>query len=624
MSIKIRNPFLLRASERIESDAGFLRLYSPLVLDFFIDMQAEGKLWDTLFFIRSSPGAGKSSLLRLFEPNSLLTLQNRKSGEEFKEVFKRLKKIEAVTDDNINVLGVNLTFTRNYELLENFSSIDIGNRERLFYSLLNSRIITATLRSVLALKRLQFPEDLSRIEFIYPDNKFFFKKIEVPCNGQVLYDWASGIERSIYELLDSFLPSKQTSIEGHNELFSIESLRPEYIKVDGKPVCKRILFMLDDVHKLSIKQREILISHLLEKRKNVSLWLSERLEALNNLKTNRGRDYDELNLENYWKDRETKFEKLLSSIAVKRAADSRDGVEFSLEHLQSELDLADIYNEAKETLFNKILTLTKDTRKFDLWKDHLYNFDGSAQEICLLAKQIEILIHRNLAKRELALDFALNIEEMHEKMDEKIVTTARLFLSRQFNIPYYFGMSMIAKISTNNIEQFLGFSSPLYERMLSMNLNMTNVSISAKDQDKEIRKIANEKWKDLQKMLPESALVMRFLENLCQFCFNETFRPTAPYAPGVNGFCIDASRTIKLINEEEWLSNELFADLQLVLNSCLAFNLLHIKETMQGKKGQKKNVYYLNRWLCVKFDLPLNYGGWRTKKPDDLLRWTRR
>ena len=624
MSIKIRNPFLLRASERIESDAGFLRLYSPLVLDFFIDIHTAGKLWDTLFFIRSSPGAGKSSLLRLFEPNSLLTLQNRKSGDEFKEVFKKLKKIEAVTEDNINILGVNLTFTRNYELLENFSGIDIGNRERLFYSLLNSRIITATLRSVLSLKRLQFPEDLSRIEFSYPNSKLFFKRINVPCNGQVLYDWASGIERSIYELLDSFLPMTQTSIEGHNELFSIEALRSEYIKVDGKPVFKRILFMLDDLHKLSIRQREILISHLLEKRSNASLWLSERLEALNNLRTNSGRDYEELNLENYWKDRETKFEKLLTSIAAKRAAESREDVEFALEPLQNEFDLAEIYKDAKEVLFKNIITLTSGSKKFDLWKEHLFNYDGTAQEICQLAKQIEILINRNLAKRELDLDFLLSLQEMEEKTDEKIVTAARLFLSKQFNLPYYFGMNMLAKISTNNIEQFLSFSSPLYERMLSMNLNMTNVSISAKDQDKEIRRIANEKWRELQKMIPESALVTRFLENLCLFCYNETFKPTASYAPGVNGFYIDASRTIKLINEEDWLSNELFEDLQIVLNTCLAFNLLHIKETMQGIKGQKKNVYYLNRWLCVKFDLPLNYGSWRSKKPDELLRWTRR
>lgn len=622
--MKIRNPFLLRASERIESDAGFLRLYSPLILDYFIDNMDEDEFWNTFLFIRSSPGAGKSSLLRLFEPTSLLTLLNRKSGDEFKEVFRKLKRLNAVSDDRINVLGVSLTFTRNYELLETFSTLPPGTRDRLFYSLLNSRIITASLRAVLSLARLRFPEDLHKIEFKYKDENLYFKKINVPCDGHVLYQWAAGIENAIYELLDSFLPVNPTSIEGHSELFSLEALRPDSILVEGRSLFARILFMLDDVHKLSAKQRESLISHLIEKRNNASIWLSERLEALNNLKTNRGRDYEELNLENYWKDRESKFEKLLTSIALKRAAESREDVEFALDAQQNELELADVYKEAKETLSDTIKNLSSGTTRFDEWKKHLSQFEGTDQETCELSKQIEILINRNLAKSELALDYSLSILELQEKMDEKVVQAARLFLSRQFNLPYYFGMSALAKISTNNVEQFLGFSAPLYERMLSLNLNQTSVSLSARDQDREIRKIANEKWKDLNKMIPDSTLVTRFLENFCNFCINETFRPTAPYAPGVNGFYIDATRTIKLINEDEWLTNDIFTDLQIVLNTCLAFNLLHVKEVMQGKKGQKKNIYYLNRWLCVKFGLALSYGGWRTKKPDELLRWTKR
>ncbi len=624
MSIKIRNPFLLRASERIESDAGFLRLYSPIVLDYFIESVSLGNLWDNILFVRSSPGAGKTSLLRLFEPGSLLTLQNRKSGEEFKELYKRLNKIGVVSDESIEVLGVNLTFTRNYELLENFSAIEAGNRIRLFYSLLNSRIITATLRSILVLRRLSFPEDLSRIEFNYPNDQHYFKKIMVPCNGQVLYEWAAGIERSIYELLDSFLPIQGLSIEGHNELFSINVLKPEFIKVDGTTVFNRVLFMFDDLQKLSESQREVLIAHLLERRSNVSIWLSERLEALNNLRTNIGRDYLELNLENYWKEREGKFEKLLINIAAKRSAESREDVDFSLDNLLEEYDLANELDLAKEKIFSRIIAFTNETRKFDLWKEHLFNFKGTPLEICEYGKLIEILIFRNLNKGELALEYSLTVEEMNSKMDEKTITAARLFLSKEFYLPYYFGMSMLAKISTNNVEQFLGISAPLYERMLSLNLNQSNISLSAKDQDREIRKIANEKWKELQKIIPDNHLVIRFLENLCRFCNDETYRPTAPYAPGVTGFHIDAARTVRLFNEDNWIENEIFQDLQIVINTCLAFNLIHIKETMQGKKGEKKTVYYLNRWICVRFELPLSYGGWRSKKPDELLRWTKK
>jgi len=30
---------------------------------------------------------------------------------------------------------------------------------------------------------------------------------------------------------------------------------------------------------------------------------------------------------------------------------------------------------------------------------------------------------------------------------------------------------------------------------------------------------------------------------------------------------------------------------------------------------------YLNRLLCVYFGLPLQYGGWRPKKIDELSKW---
>jgi hypothetical protein len=624
MSLKVRNPFLLRTSERIESDISFLRLYSHFVLESLIEKNDQGKLFNTILFIRSSPGAGKTSLLRLFEPNSLLTLYSRKSGEEFKELYKNLKKLNTISDEGVELLGVALAFTRNYEMLEDLTNVEGNKRNRLFFSLLNSRIITATLRSILQLKRMQFPEDLDKISFIYDNKDFYIKKIKVPCNGKELYEWASGIESSIYNFLDSFLPNTYEAIEGHDELFSVHILKPEFFLVEGKPVCKKFLITLDDLHKLSGTQRELLIRYLLEKRSNSSIWLSERLETLTNLGTNEGRDYNILNIEDYWKEREGKFEKLLLNVASKRADDSRQEISFSLDQNINEDEFAEIIKLAKDDTLNLIKKFTSGTPKYDNWKSHLELFEGTDLEKALLLKKIEILINRDMGKRQLDFNFSLEVEEIEERADEKVNTAAKLFLFKKYNIPYYYGFSNLAKISTNNIEQFLTFAAPLYERMLSLNLNMDNVVITTKDQDKEIKKIANNKWKELPKILPEGLLVTRFIENMCRFFYSETFRPTAPYAPGVNGFHIDLSKINKLINEPEWLSNSLYSELQTILNSCLAFNLLHIRETTQGKKGEKKNVYYLNRWICVKFDLPLSYGGWRSKKPDDLLRWIKK
>jgi hypothetical protein len=56
-----------------------------------------------------------------------------------------------------------------------------------------------------------------------------------------------------------------------------------------------------------------------------------------------------------------------------------------------------------------------------------------------------------------------------------------------------------------------------------------------------------------------------------------------------------------------------------VLMACIANNLLEARpHRKQGRKGQEVLILYLNRWICVKFDLPLLYGGWREKNARDL------
>lgn len=92
MSTKLRNPFKIRATEKIDSDAGFLKLFSPLVLESLEEANQQSKLWEHVVYVHSSPGAGKSSLIRVFEPSSLKILLNAKSAPDYRELFNSLKK----------------------------------------------------------------------------------------------------------------------------------------------------------------------------------------------------------------------------------------------------------------------------------------------------------------------------------------------------------------------------------------------------------------------------------------------------------------------------------------------------------------------------------------------------
>src|SRR5690606_32459511 len=163
---------------------------------------------------------------------------------------------------------------------------------------LNSRIILATLKRITELKRLDFPEDLDKVLFNYDDDDNHFKKLSFPCSGKTLYDWASNLEVEIYDILDSFLNIDYSSIEGHDELFSIYALNPHNLIIDGEEIAEKIIFMIDDAHKLSTNQRKSLFEYVAEQRQDCSIWISERLVKIKNFSSFLNRDYNEINLEN--------------------------------------------------------------------------------------------------------------------------------------------------------------------------------------------------------------------------------------------------------------------------------------------------------------------------------------
>src|SRR5262245_26761310 len=109
-----RNPFRLRASEAIESDTTFLKLFGPGMLDL---LPSGPQVWDKLQSFRSAPGAGKSSLLRLFTPTVLLTLHAFRRNDDLKELHQRMCEIGVIDEQGPRLLGVFHSCARNYATL---------------------------------------------------------------------------------------------------------------------------------------------------------------------------------------------------------------------------------------------------------------------------------------------------------------------------------------------------------------------------------------------------------------------------------------------------------------------------------------------------------------------------
>ena len=626
MSNRYRNPFKIRATEKLESENNFLRMYSPLVLQELLEKNKIDKLWNNILFIRSSPGAGKTSMLKIFEPNSLLTLSNNKSAPDYSDIVEFLKRLE-VFDANgkIFLTGVYMSCARNYEVIEDLDIPD-GLKKNLFFALFNARIILSSLRSIV---NLNSNVELNDIELHASSFDYSYLDIKFPVNGTQLFNWAATIEKSVFKLLDSFLPIATEIPSGGSELFAFDLINTSNIIINNKKYEGKMLFMFDDAHKLSKSQRNLLLKYLIDKRAHCNIWIAERIEALNeeeSFSSYKERDYDEINLEEIWQQGTTKLKTIVANIAERRASMSSEDVKYFQDFLGEnikELDYEDKFLKVCDQSKNNIKAIASFTQKFDNWINYLTERckQGISLENAVLCRQVEILVQRSLGKTQLTFEFPYSVEELEQKFSSELRGTALYLLSIEHKIPYYYGFDNLVKLSSNNIEQFLSFASELFELMLAQKISDQSPNVDAIAQEKLLKKIADNKWKEQERLISSSAL--NFLQNLALFSQKETNKPNAPYAPGISGFAIKELNENRLINSRPWLEDDVYKPLVKVLKICLSYNLLEKRYTKQGKENQQWTVFYLNRWICLRFNLPFSYGGFRHKTPVELLKWTK-
>jgi len=620
-----RNPFRLRASENIEVDATFVRLFAPGVLDL---LKGDERLSTRI--IRSAAGGGKTSLLRLFTPGPLLQLHAHRAQEEYVDLFEKMRNLGAISDDGPRLLGILLSCDKNYVALADMG-LDGGREQRLLFALLDARLILAVLREALSLRRLDILENLDRLTVTAGNDGIDFNGLELPCSGQAIYDWARRREDEICGAIDSFDTEDFTG-SGSDSLSSLLVLRPESILIDGAPVAERMLIMLDDVHKLTTSQRESLVATILNARISTPVWVAERLEALGTDELlasgmTEGREYEEvLLLEDYWRRHAKQFERLVFNIADRRAQasssvenstfgsclqDALDGTEWQaiFEHA-----LAEVSARVREKAGGKAL--------FGDWIKAREAAAGTPRERATAWRALEVLIERELRKKQSTFDFSLAVEDLEHKDDSSLNSAAELFLSREYKLPYYFGAATLAKLATSNIEQFLWLAGDEFEEVVSAAIISPShvADLTPARQEAIIKRAARSLWEEIPRRAAKGRSVRRLLEAIGAFSRWYTFQPSAPNDPGVNGIAISMSDRDKLLSEKYLAANPEHAILADIVASALAHNLLDA-DLDYKVKGDRWMVLNLNRLLCVTYDLPLNYGKFKEKSLPELAKW---
>lgn len=625
-----RNPFRLRASESIEVDALFVKLFGPGVLEL---LKGAAPL-EGLQILRSAPGGGKTTLLRMFTPGPLLHLHAQRTQEDFRDLWQGMRELGALDENGPELLGILLSCEHTYATLADMGA-DPAVQRRLFFALLDSRVVLAGLRAALTLRRGEFPLDLHRVTLLATSGVAPPPGLTLPCDGNALFDWARQTEEAICRAVDSFDGLAGCAVPGGDTVSSLTWFRAAALQVDGEPVAQRLLVMLDDVHKLAPRQREHLRDALASSRTSTGVWLAERLQALSadellSEGAIAGRDYQRvIQLEKSWRDNHRRFEQFVFNIADLRARQTpgRDMQDFR-SCLETTLDGAEwfaTFERAKQIVRERVLVRAGGRELFRQWISERERLTGTPRELAVAWRTLEILIERELRRVQPRFDFSLDPEELQDKDDNNLQTAAELFLAREFGVPFYFGSSVLAKLASANIEQFLTVTGDEFEDLLATRLLKPGevLAILPARQEEIIRKVSRAMWKQIPAKVPQGQEVFRLLNAIAEFARGYTHQPTAPNDPGVNGVAITMSDRERLMNRDHLRIHPHHARLARLFATALAHNLMHAQHDYKCK-GKLFMVLNLNRLLCVEYQLPLEYGKFKEKSLDELAGWLER
>ncbi|MER8955940.1 hypothetical protein NKH98_25115 [Mesorhizobium sp. M0833] len=619
----MRNPFRISASQRATTDEEFVRLFGAGAIDL---LQNVGDPWGSVVFMRSAPGGGKTTFLRLLTPRPLGLVNSLANGSStVKATHEALREVGAIGIHGPELLGTMVEFTSEFRELAAF---DRGNA--LFRELVNSRIVIATMRAVLEWLGRPFPRDLEQISFDWEPESG--STIPATATGSELFDWASQIETDFYGRMD-VLGEPQPVKGGHARLDGLKWFANSRISSPLGPVEVRRVLLFDELQTLSANQRRSLLDFVTGARAKCGIWIAERLETLTHKDllsegALENRDYNGvIQLERQWSDRRgAVYARFVENIAKLRAAKADNFGDRDMFALIADGDdltvWATKFEQACVDIETRILAKMGQTPRYDVWLDTARKNNGSAVERAIQWRMTEVLVARDRRNEQPTFDFiSLSTEEFDKRQSSGLARAAEHFVRTEIGAPIYFGRDAIADVSSFNVEQYLAVSGELFEEISAKIQFLRDVPmpLSAERQHNIITGIAKARWNDLTRRLPLGRDAKTLLEGICSFCHAQTFRETAPYMPGVTGIGITMQDRETLIDTPDDQIKHL-RGLRDVVTSLVAHNLL-VPRLDHSNKNKKFVVFYLNRLLCVQFGLPLGYGGWREKKIKDLITW---
>lgn len=621
------NPFLERMSERTTSDQEFVRLFSPQILEKLDDAAFEGGV----HIFRSAPGAGKTTLLRAFTPTALRGFWRARTASDLRESFPLFAARGVIHEqDGPKTLGVLLSCASGYADLPPGSSAE----DALFRALLDCRIVLRTLRSLAAFLGFGVDDALGAIQLEYGAASSEFRGIPLLRSALELSRWAEEHERRVYAELDAFGGSKPSVLPAHVRFEGVLWLQCVKFIVNGSEVASRRLLMIDDLQKLTRKQRALLIDELTVMRPSVPIWLAMRAIVLGDRLLSQGarlgRDLHEYTLEDMWAGPKGthQFMVFAQSVLDKRMnlQNIVPGANFT-QCLREQLEPDEIraYIKVGIDAFKRATEQHQNNIRYSEWLARAERKSAEPTLEMLIELYItRVLLARDAAKRQMTLELALSAQEIDDRENSATRGAAEIIMHKELGIPYYYGLEKLCVMATSNIEELLSLAASLYVGVQARQvLRKRGPDLSPEEQEKILKESAKRKLEFIPKSHTEGTRAQKLVNSIGSFCQERTFLPNAPYAPGVTGIRISSSEMARLEGCEKILG-EHGATLLRVLSECAAENLLVVRASGASTARESGTIFYLNRTLCAHFDLPLQMGGWQEIAVVELIDWMSR
>ena len=605
----------MRASEKIISDNTFLDLLCPDPLGMLNNFNKEGKLWNNVSFIQSVAGGGKTTLLRMFAPE----VMKRISGIKHKEFAKQLHNLEVRDSQIMHKCSVYVLASRDYAYIEDEFNNKFQQRG-VFFALLNLRIITSTIKSILNIFELSV-SSLGDITYNPSFKQNPFKGLKVPCSLRSLLDWVSKREESIYNLLSIYRRDNLETVMDES-LFSLKAMDPSFFEYNKSLSISDFIFQIDDAHKFTKSQLRFLTEELIEQRTTKTVWIASRLESLtpqqllDNTNT-QDRDYNIIYLSDS-KILSRRYEAMLRTIADKRSMLSKTEINLinSLDDDLLDKDIEQSFKKVALKLKNRIAT-DCNLSIFGEWMDWIETLQTWREQAQFYRAFLIFYNREKLHGNETAL-FPYSVEVCRQKLEPLLQDAFNLLLLEN-QLPIYFGMKDLVSLSTSNVEHFLFYADSLYKSLLAKHIiSPYKVYLTAKDQHNIIVKKSNEKYNEIISR-PNGNNLKKLIDSLVDFSRKHTFSDTFSYKY-VSGFAIKQENNGEY-PDSLWFNSQENFELAQVIKDCIAFNLLEMTTVYQGEQKQQWTVFYLSRWICAAKGLGLQKGGWRKLSLKVLKTW---